>query len=80
MNSCYADAKIWCEPKYSRVPQILHRSAMRPACDAPDTKFLACMDELADLVDDSTLGRIAGFAHYSGNGGVAVQDSTYSTS
>ena len=83
MNSCYArEAKLWCaNSNYSLVPmgssiEVFDAASMTHVA----THSLGMMDEGSlTWFDDIDGGRIAAFAHYSGNGGVPFKDSTYSS-
>ena len=83
MNSCYARAgRLWCaNSNYSQVP---HGSSV----EVFDTETMTHADSHSlGLTEEGSLtwfdewkdGWIAGFAHYSGKGGVPFKDSAYSS-
>jgi hypothetical protein len=83
MNSCYArQEQLWCaNSNYSLTPhgssvEVFDAKAMTHIA----TRSLGMMDEGSlTWFDPWQGGWIAGFAHYSGNGGVPFKDSTYSS-
>lgn len=83
MNSCYVrTGKLWCaNSNYSLVP---HGSSVEvfdtQSMTHVETHSLGLTEEGSlTWFDDWNGGRIAGFAHYSGNGGVPFKDSTFSS-
>jgi len=83
LNSCLADAgKLWCaNSNYSLTPmgssiEVFDTASMQHV----DTHSLGMTDEGSlTWFDRYSGGWIAGFAHYSGNGGLAFKDHTFSS-
>jgi hypothetical protein len=82
LNSCLADAgKLWCaNSNYSLTPmgssvEVFDAASMQHV----DTHSLGMTDEGSlTWFDHYKDGWIAGFAHYTGNGGLAFKDHTFS--
>jgi hypothetical protein len=83
LNSCFANAgRLWCaNSNYSLTPhgssvEVFDAATMRHV----DSHSLGMTDEGSlTWFDRYRGGWIAGFAHYSGNGGVAFKDHTFSS-
>lgn len=83
LNSCFADAgKLWCaNSNYSLTPhgssvEVFDAASMQHV----DTHSLGMTDEGSlTWFDHYAGGWIAGFAHYTGNGGLKFKDSTFSS-
>jgi hypothetical protein len=83
LNSCIADAgRLWCaNSNYSLTPhgssvEIFDAASMRHV----DSQSLGLTDEGSlTWFDHYRSGWIAGFAHYTGGGGVAFKDHTFSS-
>lgn len=82
MNSCYArDEKLWCaNSNYSLTPHASSVEVFDAATMTHEASWsLGLMDEGSlTWFDDLGEDRIAGFAHYSKNGGVAFKGSEFS--
>jgi hypothetical protein len=83
LNSCFADAgKLWCaNSNYSLTPmgssiEVFDAASMQHV----DTHSLGMTEEGSlTWFDHYKDGWIAGFAHYTGNGGLAFKDHTFSS-
>ena len=82
MNSCYArDEKLWCaNSNYSLTPMASSVEVFDAATMTHESSWsLGMMDEGSlTWFDDWRGGHVAGFAHYSRNGGVTFKGSEFS--
>lgn len=83
LNSCLADAgRLWCaNSNYPRTPMASSIEVLDAATlEHVDSHSLGVRDEGSlTWFDRHAGGWIAGFAHYSGNGGIGFKDHTFSS-